>query len=122
MLVLKKIIFLKKCFGFFLSKLIVLPWIRIWIKIGPKSWIRIWIQIQCIWIHNTYNSMVFGDACTVPMIPVLAPPPRSLFPGARVVVEECLIPIVRDHYLALTVKIYPLTFLSDVAGACCKSF
>ena len=52
-LVLKKIIFLFNYFEFFLSKLIVLPWM---IQIGPKSWICIWIQIQCIWIHNTdYN-------------------------------------------------------------------
>ena len=54
-LVLKKIIFLYNYFKFFLSKLIVLPWIWTWIwiriQIGPKSWIR--IQIQCIWIHNT---------------------------------------------------------------------
>ena len=51
-LVLKKIIFLLNYFEFFLSKLIVLPWIRI--QIGPKSWIR--IQIQCIWIHNTAHT------------------------------------------------------------------
>ena len=41
--------FSKIIFEFFLSKLIVLPWI--WIQIGPKSW-WIRIQIQCIWIHN----------------------------------------------------------------------
>ena len=45
-------------FEFFLSKLIVLPWIRTWtrirIQIGPKSWIR--IQIQCIWNHNAVQN------------------------------------------------------------------
>ena len=44
-----KIIFLNNYFEFFLSNMIVQPWIRI--QIGLKSWIR--IQIQCIWIHNT---------------------------------------------------------------------
>ena len=32
---------------FFLSKIRICTWIRIWIQIRPKFWIR--IQIQCIW-------------------------------------------------------------------------
>ena len=48
------IIFLSSYLQFFLSKLIVQPWIRI--QIEPKSWI--WIQIQCIWIHNTWQSVI----------------------------------------------------------------